>query len=347
MWKNILFVDLNCRRIDSLKIILLSPIGLISRIKMERLHLKNVIIGISIVLMAGSLLINDICSIIVHGQPISYKTAKNHTILSDKDASTIRVDDIDIAYKIFGNGDPLILISGYMGSMDSWNPLLMERLASNYTVVVFNNRGIGDTTSGDKSFSIRQFAIDTFGLLKALNINKAHVLGHSMGGMIALELALMHPERVSKLIISASLCGQNEFISTDREVGKIAANLSGTPQDRIERLVPFLFPKEWYEQNSIYRESILSTQKLSNDTLNQQVQAMFGWKGVCNQLKNISHPTLVIGGFDDVIVKFDHLLVLADNIPAARVIGFNGGGHGFMHQNPKEVSSILSSFLKE
>jgi len=231
--------------------------------------------------------------------------------------------------------------------MDSWNPLLIERLASNYTVVVFNNRGIGDTTSGDRSFSIRQFAIDTFGLLKALNINKAHVLGHSMGGMIALELALMHPERVSKLIVSASFCGQNESISSDREVERISSDLSGTPQERIERFVPFLFPKEWRQQNPNYGESILNTEELSNKTLNQQSQAMFDWKGVCDQLKNIRQPTLIIGGFDDVIIKFDHLLILARNIPAATIVEFNGAGHGFMHQYPKAVSSILLSFLNE
>ncbi len=314
---------------------------------MERLPSKNVIIGISIVLLSGTLLTNDISSLIAHGQPTSDKTAKSHTIFREKDASTIRVDDIDIAYKIFGKGDPLILISGYAGSMDSWNPLLIERLASNHTVVVFNNRGIGDTTSGDKSFSIKQFAIDTFGLLKALNINKTHVLGHSMGGMIALELALMHPEQVSKLIISASLCGQNESISSYREVGKLSSDLSGTPQERIERFVPFLFPKEWRQQNPNYRESILSIEELSNNTLNQQTQAIFDWKGVCNQLKNIRQSTLVIGGLDDVIIKFDHLLVLARNIPAATIVEFNGAGHGFMHQNPKAVSSILLLFLKE
>src|SRR5688572_14561660 len=196
-------------------------------LKVDLLPSKNVLIAFSIILLAGTLLTNDISSTIVHGQPTLDKNAKStSTILSGKEASSIRVDDIDIEYNTFGTGDPLILINGYMGHMNSWNPLLIERLASNYTVIVFNNRGIGDTASGDNSFSIRQFAKDTFGLLKALNINKAHVMGHSMGGMIALELALMHPERVSKLIISASLCGQNEFISTDREVGKIAANFS-------------------------------------------------------------------------------------------------------------------------
>jgi hypothetical protein len=119
----------------------------------------------------------------------------------------VHVGDIDIAYKMFGKGDPILLINGYSQSMDNWDPILLERLAFNHTVIIFDNRGIGNTTSGEKGFSIVQFANDTAGLLDALEIKQIDVLGYSMGGIIAQELGLNHPNRVGKLIIYASTCG--------------------------------------------------------------------------------------------------------------------------------------------
>jgi pimeloyl-ACP methyl ester carboxylesterase len=125
----------------------------------------------------------------------------------------VHVGDIDIAYKTFGKGDPILLINGYSQPMDNWDPTLLERLASNHTVIIFDNRGIGNTTSGEKRFSIVQFANDTASLLDVLEIKQIDVLGYSMGGIIAQELALNHPDRVGKLIIYASTCGGGkEFI---------------------------------------------------------------------------------------------------------------------------------------
>ena len=106
--------------------------------------------------------------------------------IQDIPAKKVRVGDIDIAYKTFGKGEPILLINGYSFPMDSWDSTLLETLASNHTVIVFDNRGIGNTTSGSElTSSISLFANDTTGLLDALNIQKADVLSWSMGGRIA------------------------------------------------------------------------------------------------------------------------------------------------------------------
>ena len=127
-----------------------------------------------------------------YSQPsqIDSNTGNNNTNVNtpniqDIPAKKVRVGDIDIAYKTFGKGDPILLINGYSFTMDSWDPTLLETLASNHTVIVFDNRGIGNTTSGsEQKFSISLFANDTAGLLEALNIKKADVLSWSMGGRI-------------------------------------------------------------------------------------------------------------------------------------------------------------------
>lgn len=110
-------------------------------------------------------------------------------------AQKVRVGDIDIAYKQLGNGSntPIVLIAGGGMTMDMWNPTLLKELSSNQTVIIFDNRGAGESTIGTEEYSITQLANDTAGLLDALKIGKADILGYSMGSFIAQELALMNP----------------------------------------------------------------------------------------------------------------------------------------------------------
>ncbi len=93
----------------------------------------------------------------------------------------VHVGDIDIAYKMFGKGDPILLIQGLGGSMDSWEPSILKELSSNHTVIIFNNRGVGNTTTGTKQFSIQQFANDTAGLLDGLKMSKSRCYGTFYG----------------------------------------------------------------------------------------------------------------------------------------------------------------------
>jgi pimeloyl-ACP methyl ester carboxylesterase len=104
----------------------------------------------------------------------------------------VHVGDIDIAYKTFGKGEPILLVSGAGGDMNAWDPSTLKVLSSNHTVIVFDNRGVGNTTTGNRPFSIQQFANDTAGLLDALKIRKADVLGYSMGSFIAQQLTVMN-----------------------------------------------------------------------------------------------------------------------------------------------------------
>jgi pimeloyl-ACP methyl ester carboxylesterase len=218
--------------------------------------------------------------------------------IQDIPAKKVHVGDIDIAYKTVGKGDPILLINGYSFTMDSWPTTLLDTLASNHTIIVFNNRGIGNTTSGDEQNpSISLFANDTAGLLDALNITKADVLGWSMGGAIAQELAINHPDRIGKLIIYESFCGPVKAAQTTQEVVNAMTNETGTAEDRIARLYPIFFPEEWRKENPNYLEAIpKTTETISNQTLSQHKEAIDNWTGICNKLANITQPTLVIVG---------------------------------------------------
>jgi pimeloyl-ACP methyl ester carboxylesterase len=257
----------------------------------------------------------------------------------------VHVGDIDIAYKIFGKGDPILLINGYSQAMDNWDPTLLERLAFNHTVIIFDNRGIGNTTSGEKGFSIVQFANDTASLLDVLQIKQIDVLGYSMGGFIAQELALNYPDRVGKLIIYASTCGGKGFIIS-QDVINVLSNGTGSAMDRIEILVHLFYPEEWRNENPNYLKDLpKTTETISNKTLDQQTEAIFNWTGVCTKLKNITQPTLVIVGTDDVIVSPINSLLITERIPGAWLVQIKGGGHGLMYQYPEHFNKVLQTFL--
>src|ERR687897_3449889 len=140
--------------------------------------------------------------------------------LENIETKKARVSDIDIAYKIFGKGKPLLLIPGFSMTMDMWDPNMLNRLSLNHTLIVFDNRGIGQTTAGNdpQKFSISQFANDTAGFLDALRLNHSNnnqpidILGLSLGGFIAQEFALTYPDKVDRLILVVSGCGGKETI---------------------------------------------------------------------------------------------------------------------------------------
>ncbi|HEX6027667.1 MAG TPA: alpha/beta hydrolase [Nitrososphaeraceae archaeon] len=267
--------------------------------------------------------------------------------IQDIPAKKVHVGDIDIAYKTFGKGDPILLINGYSFTMDSWDPTLLETLVSNHTVIIFNNRGIGNTTSGTKQFSIEQFANDTAGLLEALNIKKADVLAWSLGGRIAQELTLNYPDRIGKLILYAIGCDGKESVPQSQEVRNEFVNGTGTAEDRIARLVPLFFPQEWRNENPNYLENIpKTTETILNQTLNKQIEAAANAPGTCDRLKNITQPTLVIVGTDDAATPAANSLRMAELIPGAWLVQIKGAGHGLMYQYPEQFSNIVKTFLE-
>src|SRR5919112_521747 len=276
---------------------------------------------------------------------MNFNNITNSLDIQSIPSKKVHVGDIDIAYKIFGKGEPILLINGYSHSMDNWDPTLLERLASNHTVIIFNNRGIGNTTSGENRFSIAQFANDTAGLLDVLEIKQADILGYSMGGFIAQELALTHPDRVGKLIIYASICGGNESILSSQVIN-ILSNGSGTAMERIERFLPLFFPEKWRNENPNYLERIPKTiETIPNKTLDQHTEAMFNWTGTCSKLKNITQPTQVIVETDEVVTLPANSLLITERSPGAWLVQIKGAGHGLMYQYPEQFNKILQTFL--
>jgi len=264
-----------------------------------------------------------------------------HNILPKK----VHVGDIDIAYKMFGKGEVLVLIPGSSMTMDEWEPNVLNRLASNHTIIIFDNRGIGKTTAGNKTWSIEQFANDTAGLIDALNIEEpVDVLGFSLGGSIAQELTLMHPQKVDKLILYATNCGGKATIPPQISPTAMKSMISGNASK--DTFLSGLFPKEWIKANAAYVQKFISAMTLPPmESIQHQAEVSLNWKGTCDILPSITKPTLIITGTDDVTSPPANSLTLAQKIPGAWLVQIQGGGHGAMYQYPDKFSEIVLTFL--
>ena len=137
----------------------------------------------------------------------------------------VHVGDIDVAYKMFGKGEPIILFNGASDNMNAWDPSFLTGISSNHTVITFDQRGIANTTAGSKPYTYQQLANDTAGLLDALKIPKADVMGYSLGGHIAQAFTVSYPEKVNRLILVATTCGGKDAIPKPPEFKKLQSEI--------------------------------------------------------------------------------------------------------------------------
>jgi pimeloyl-ACP methyl ester carboxylesterase len=256
------------------------------------------------------------------------------------------VDDITIAYKEIGTGEPLILIMGSSGALDLWDPRVVNELAQKYRVIVFDNRGMGHSTSSEKEYTIRLFANDTAGLMDALGIEKADVMGWSMGTNIAQELALDYPGKVGKLILYAGDTGGKEAIPMAPKDLDILMNTTGTSEERGMRLFAELFPPAWLKENPDPSKYFpLGASMSPPDNVRRQNIAIAEWNGSYSRLPSLKQPLLLIAGDQDVLTPPGNSLLIAGQVPQSWVVRMRGGGHGLMYQYPDAFSQTVLTFL--
>jgi len=254
----------------------------------------------------------------------------------------IKVGDIVIAYRQYGRGMPLLLISGYGSKMTVWSRPFLSQLYSKYKVIVFDNRGMGLTTLGAKEYTMQQCAEDTKGLLDVLGIKKAFVFGYSMGASIAQELVLKYPKMVKKLVLGGSnAMGKAQM---DPRVQRSLADLTGSNSVLWKRRLRLIFTREWLDRHS-YLMNINVT--FNRFVMRKQVVAMQEWKGTNERLKEVKVPTLLFVGQKDVITPPANALFISQQIEGAWLIQFEGAGHGVVNQESYKVAQLIKLFLSD
>jgi pimeloyl-ACP methyl ester carboxylesterase len=266
------------------------------------------------------------------------------------------VNDIEIEYKILENKNiggnnkdntPLLFVAGLRITMNMWPPRILNEFAqSNRSVIIYNNRGTGNSSTGTKDYSINQLAKDAADLLNSLNIEKAHVIGWSMGSYIAEELALLHPNKVNSLILYGSGPGGDKAIPSSAELMQTLGGVSGTVEEQAKQILSFFFPSSWLLDNPNYINHFpLLKSTVSIETTQKQAQAIIGWNGIYNSPSVIVQPTLVLIGTEDIITTPKAALSLIEKIPLVSLIQIKDAGHGWMYQYPEKFTKVVQTFL--
>jgi len=260
----------------------------------------------------------------------------------------LRVDGAEIAYRRIGTGRPLVVLNGFAATSADWDPSFIDRLASSSELILIDNRGIGHSSDDGHPFDIAKLADDVAQVVGRLGIERANVLGWSMGGFIAQTLALQHPGCINKLIL-LSTAPEGDADRASPEVWSQLIDMSGTPHEQARRLLSLLFPSDVAE--SVYREFgevvAAARAQLSPDLINRQAAAIDAWHrtGSGNLLREINAPVLIAAGTADIVVPPSNALRLVNAIPGAWLARFNAGGHAFMAQYPRPLADLIKSFL--
>jgi 3-oxoadipate enol-lactonase len=258
------------------------------------------------------------------------------------------VKDQRIYYESHGQGYPLVMIRGLGSNADHWYAQLPD-LSAHFRVIVFDNRGIGRSSDPGGAFSIQDMAADTVGLMDALHIQQAHVLGVSMGGMIAQRIAIDYPRRVRGLVLVVSHCGGPPQVPASEPIARLVHEMTtvGSPESRIKALPAFFDPRTLKERPECAQAYAAVSLKYPADVkiLSRQYRAIQG-HDACDHLPAIQAPTLVVASQGDVLIPPANSEILAARIPDARLVTIPGGGHQILVEQPQACNRAVLDFLK-
>jgi pimeloyl-ACP methyl ester carboxylesterase len=244
-----------------------------------------------------------------------------------------------------GAGDPpLLLIQGLGYSSDMWFRLLAGLSASRRTIR-FDNRGIGRSTMTDEPWSVEDMADDAVEVLDAAEVDRAHVFGVSMGGVIAQELALRHPERVAGLVLGCTHPGGRDAVRMDPAAATMLMDRSAKSyREAAEASVPFLYATATRDQIDADLTARLRY-PMRAAAYWGQLEAMRRHDGTLSRLPQITSPTLVIHGTADKLVQPSNAPLIADAIPDAKLEWLEGAGHVFWTDQTARTLAVVNDFL--
>lgn len=242
---------------------------------------------------------------------------------------TVQVGSHMVYYEEYGHGHPLVLIAGLGASRFSWRKQV-EPLSQQFRVITFDNRDAGDSAQSSEPYQILQMAADTAGLIRHLGIATTHVMGWSMGGFIALELAIHHPALIDRLVLVATSAGGATHVGPTPAVTMSLMRQEGeTIEQRVRRTQPLMagpgfFERQPEELDESVKYALLKPMSL--EAYMRQLNACM-MHDAARRLSEIKAPTLVIHGADDPLVPYANGQYLAAHIPGAKLSTYQGVGH--------------------
>ena len=261
------------------------------------------------------------------------------------------VDDLDIFWEEQGAGapEPIIMINGLGAGRGAWS-LQVPALAASFRVITLDNRDIGETgaASGEHFYRIPQMADDIAGLMDALSIARAHIIGASMGGAIAQEVAINHPERVDTLTIICSYPKADAYLvelltqweQMFEEQGAVAWQRA---------TLPWIYTHRWFAtEGNLANElgKIVASPPLQSPAMYLRQSNAAKSHDAIERLDLITAPTHIICGAEDLLTPVRFSQQLAEHIPGSRLTILPNAGHGLFWETPAALNQAAREFLE-
>ena len=251
----------------------------------------------------------------------------------------VEADGIRFAYRRWGKsgGFPLVFLNYFTGNLDDWDPSVTDGFAADYDVILFNNAGVA-SSGGETPGTVVEMARDAVAFCDALGLAQFHVVGFSLGGMIAQQMALEHPDRVQRIV----LLGTGPRGGEGMEFAELSAEEQADPVQFL--LAAFFSPTEASQAAGRAYLSRLAARTEDRDlpvsakTAEAQLRAIREWGRVplnnrYATLEAIKQPTLIVHGNKDIVVRPINALILAEHLPNAQLLVYPDSNHGAQSQH--------------
>jgi pimeloyl-ACP methyl ester carboxylesterase len=258
---------------------------------------------------------------------------------------TAHVNGVDLHYLRAGEGDDVLLLCGLGDDVTAWDGQLGP-VSERYRVTVVDNRGVGRSSLPDGEFTVRDLAADAIGLCDAVGIERAHVMGFSMGGAIAQELAIARPDIARSLVIVGSWAYSDRLFRTFIESSAYFAGIADDDRRFLMYFLASTYSRAVFEDGRIdaFCEAMLSNPyPQSTEAFQRTCRAILG-HDTRDRLGAIGQPTLVIYGEEDVICPPRHSREIATLIPNARLVGIPAQAHQPFQEDPAAFNEIVLGF---
>jgi 3-oxoadipate enol-lactonase len=256
----------------------------------------------------------------------------------------VRAGEVELDYERSGAGPPLLMIMGMSGTALHWGEPFLELLRGDFEVIVYDHRGVGASTPLEGPITIPQLAEDASRLLSALGLDSAHVLGISMGGMVAQELALAHPEQVRTLALGCTWAGGPTATQRNPEVLQrlTEAMLSGDRERALRAGWEAIVSPAMAADDSAYAafKRIAAQRAVAVPVIMAQLQAGMALD-TADRLGQLAMPTLVIHGTEDDMLDVANGRLIASRVPGSRLEIFDGIGHMFFWELPERSAELI------
>jgi pimeloyl-ACP methyl ester carboxylesterase len=255
----------------------------------------------------------------------------------------VTANGISIAFKQCGSGPPLLLMHGNEADHSMFDALT-GYLAESYAVIAYDQRDCGQTENPAAPYQLADLGDDAAALIAALRLERAHVYGSSLGGLVAQSLAARHPDRVDRLVLGNTWRAGLSPAEFNPEVMRQLAGYRADLVANAPKIAEYFFPPDFIEA----RPQVVEMFRGSGRSEDKRARrgAVIG-QNVAAELKHFPRPVLLITGSEDRVIPPAATAALADTIPDARLVTLDGIGHAGAIQAPDRIATVITDFLRE